>query len=330
MAFLERTGEIVGMVFKVITVIVLVISLLGFLASMGVLFEMLVNYRLQLLVLSLAVFIYFMATRAWVWVLVAAVPVFVNGLEVGPCYAVSRGLERAEDYKSLTFFIGNVKQDNEQFEEFIDEIGYEDPDIVFLMEVTEQWRVLLSRHLGESYPHWFVLPEEDGTGKALLSKWPLFNTREVKLGETDSSCVVSVVKVLNHDLNMACVDFTPATGTAKRKERDEQIEELTEIVKGAEGLVMVLGDLSATTWSPAMKGFLAETDLISARKGHGVVATWPSFLPLLRIPLGHCLLGEGMVADSVRLGEACGSNYLPLVVEVKISGSDLTVRPGRE
>jgi endonuclease/exonuclease/phosphatase (EEP) superfamily protein YafD len=330
MAFFERTGEIVGMIFKVITVIVLVVSLLGFLASIGVLFEMLANYRLQLLVVSLVVFIYFIATRAWVWVLVAAVPVFVNGLEVGPCYALSRGLERAEDYKSITFFIGNVKQDNEQFDEFIDEIAYENPDVVFLMEVTEQWGVLLNQNLGKSYPHWFTLPKEDGTGKALLSKWPFFGAKAVNLGETGSSCVVSAVKVLNHDLNMVCVDLTPATNSAKRETRDEQIEELVELVSEAKGLVMVLGDLGATTWSPAMKNLLAKTDLISARKGHGVFATWPSFLPFLRIPLGHCLLGEGMVASSVRLGEACGSNYLPLIVEVKISGSDLTVRPGRE
>lgn len=326
MAFFERGGELLGMIFKALTVIVLLFSILGFLASSSVTCEMLVNYRPQLAVASIIVFIFFIVTRSWVWVLVGAVPLFINLMDVAPCYALGRAVERGEDYKSVSFYIVNVELKNEQIDDIIGRIELEDADVVFLQEITDQWRVLLGEQLKETYPHYSVYPDEDGYGRALLSKLPLFDAKLIELGEDASPCLVAKTKVLEQTLTMFGVQLTSATSGERQAARNEQLEELAEYVNKEEGLVMVLGSISASTWSPAMKKFAEDTGLLDARKGYGIQPTWPSYLPLLQIPIDHCLLSEGIAAKSVRRGSACGSDHFPLFVEVVVSKSEALER----
>jgi endonuclease/exonuclease/phosphatase (EEP) superfamily protein YafD len=326
MAFFERGGEVIGMIFKALVVIVLLLTLLGFLASSSVLCEMLVNYRMQFAVASVVIFIFFIVTRTWVWLLVAAVPLFLNLMDVAPCYALGRVVERGEDYKSVSFYIVNVKLENEQFDEVIDRIELEDADIVFVQEVTEQWQTLMGRQLYETYPNFSVHPDEEGYGRGLLSKMPLYDAKLIELGKDASPCVVAKTKVLDQELTIFGVQLTSATSGARQATRNEELEELAERVKEAKGLVAVVGSIAASTWSPAMKKFLADTGMVDARKGYGVQPTWPSYLPLLQIPLDHCLLSEGIAAKSVRRGPACGSDHFPLYVEAVVSSSEALER----
>ena len=326
MAFSEGTGEVFGLIFKVLTVIVLVLTMLGFLASSSAQCEMLVNYRMQLAVVSIIVFILFIVTKSWIWVLVAAVPLFINLMEVGPCYALSRTAPRGADSKSISFYIVNVKLENEQIDEIINGIELEDADVVFLQEITEQWKVLLGRELGETYRHVCMYPDEDGYGRGVLSKLPLFDGKIVDLGENASPCLVVKTKVLDHTLTVFGVQLTSATNGERQAARDEELAELTELVKGTDGLVAVLGSVAASTWSPALKKLQADTGLLDARKGFGVQPTWPTYLPGLQIPIDHCLLGEGITATSVRRGSACGSDHYPLFVEVVITGTETLER----
>jgi endonuclease/exonuclease/phosphatase (EEP) superfamily protein YafD len=326
MAFSEGTGEVFGLIFKVLTVIVLVFTLLGFLAASSAHCEMLVNYRMQFAVVSIILFILFIVTKSWIWVLVAAVPLFINIMDVAPCYALSRTAPRGAESKSVSFYVVNVKLGNDQFDEIISQIVLEDADVVVLEEITDQWNVLLGRELGETYPHVCMYPDEDGYGCGVLSKLPLFDGKLVELGKNASPCLVVKTKVMDHPLTLFGVQLTSATNGERQAARNEEVEELAELVKGTTGMVAVMGSVAASTWSPALKNLEADTGLLDARKGFGVQPTWPSYLPGLQIPIDHCLLSEGITATSVRRGSACGSDHFPLFVEAVVTGSEALER----
>lgn len=88
-------------------------------------------------------------------------------------------------------------------------------------------------------------------------------------------------------------------------------------------LVIIAGDLNTTMWSPYYKRLARDSGLANARKGFGILATWPSFYPFLRIPIDHYLVSPEVRVVDLRMGPKFGSDHRPLV-------ADLFVPPRRD
>ncbi len=56
--------------------------------------------------------------------------------------------------------------------------------------------------------------------------------------------------------------------------------------------------------------------LATTVSGFGLKPTWPTSLPLLMIPLDHCLLSPGLRVTSFEVGPRVGSDHLPVLVEI--------------
>ena len=73
-------------------------------------------------------------------------------------------------------------------------------------------------------------------------------------------------------------------------------------------------------------GFLTRTHLMrqtgldNARKGFGLLPTWPAFMPwpFLRIPIDHCLVSPDIRVIRMRTGRTIGSDHLPIIVDMAI------------
>jgi endonuclease/exonuclease/phosphatase family metal-dependent hydrolase len=72
-------------------------------------------------------------------------------------------------------------------------------------------------------------------------------------------------------------------------------------------------------WSPYYSQLMRDSGLMNARKGFGVLPTWPSHVPFLKIPLDHCLVSADISAAHIRTAEAIGSDHLPLIVDLAVA-----------
>ncbi|MFC1672502.1 endonuclease/exonuclease/phosphatase family protein, partial [Planctomycetota bacterium] len=325
MTVLERSNEIVGMMLKVLTVVVLLMSILAYFASSSMFLEMLVNYRFQYFIASIAMLLYFVIARSWIWLLVISVSVFMNGLEVIPCYAMGRTVERGTESETVSFFVANVRQENTEYDKLFARIDLEDPDVVLLQEIDRDWMGQLGK-LGESYPYSFLLPKSDRTGIGMLSKSPFSGVSAIELGPKKTPCVVAHLQILGQTLTIFGTHLTPPIKAGRMEQRNEELEDLADHVRKTEGRAVVIGNLNASTWAPPMKTFLSDTSMMDARKGYGILTTWPVWFGLIRVPIDYCLVGEGVGVKAIRVIEACGSDHYTLYVETFMTGDAVTGR----
>jgi endonuclease/exonuclease/phosphatase (EEP) superfamily protein YafD len=81
---------------------------------------------------------------------------------------------------------------------------------------------------------------------------------------------------------------------------------------------MVLGDLNLSPWSPYFGDLLSSAGLRDSREGFGIQASWPTAVPLLRVPIDHVLYSPEVVINHRQIGPDVGSDHLPVVVDFSL------------
>jgi endonuclease/exonuclease/phosphatase (EEP) superfamily protein YafD len=103
--------------------------------------------------------------------------------------------------------------------------------------------------------------------------------------------------------------------------RNAQLQEAAMTMRQLPEPKILIGDLNTTVWSPYFSQLVEESGLRDARKGFGVVPTWPTDFPtpLMRIPIDHCLVSRDIRVVNIGAGPRVGSDHLPLIVDLGIS-----------
>lgn len=238
----------------------------------------------------------------------------------GPAQAAvaAGGSGRASDAVSSTIELMavNVEFRNRSSERLLEMIRAEAPDAVLVVEYTDEWRARLEP-VFEDYPHHVLLPDDDAAfGIALLSKLPLRDVRPFRL-ESTAAIAATIVSPAG-ELELIGVHLRPPVSAHLAAERARQLDALAGLVRQIGGPLVVAGDFNLTPYSPYFTELLAATGLRDARTGFDF--TWPSFLPLLGIPIDHCLVSPGLGVVAFRRLPAFGSDHYPIVVELSMEG----------
>ena len=80
---------------------------------------------------------------------------------------------------------------------------------------------------------------------------------------------------------------------------------------------LIIGDLNVTPFSPVFGDFLAATGMEDARRAHGLLGTWPTWMPLLQIQIDHCIADPALVISRVARGPSLGSDHYPLEITLR-------------
>jgi endonuclease/exonuclease/phosphatase (EEP) superfamily protein YafD len=163
-----------------------------------------------------------------------------------------------------------------------------------------------------AYPWRMLIPESGNFGIGVYSSLP--DTEFVRF-ELDGYAAIDA-QVGGGAWRFVAAHLVPPMSAALARQRNVQLVQLSEYVQEIDQPVVLAGDFNLTPFSPIFTEFAAESELTSALRGFGPGMTWPSFFPLLGIPIDQVFVSEEFaVADYFRAGDI-GSDHFPIIVDM--------------
>lgn len=246
--------------------------------------------------------------EGWLAVLPGAALV-LNAFWVAP-YLPAGGGVAATGAPPLTVMAVNVARTNPRFDGIFRQIRAARPDIVVVVELHPAWAEAFRAFHGD-YPHRFELPRDDRFGLGIYSKLPLEGRRVLHVA--GAPALVARTSWRGPELRLAALHPPPPVFARPFAIRDAYLVRMAAWARDGAVPALVLGDLNATAYAPALRRFLAASGLFDARRGKGLAPTWPVFLPWpLRIPIDHILADSSLAVGEIRVGKPFGSDHLAL------------------
>jgi endonuclease/exonuclease/phosphatase (EEP) superfamily protein YafD len=288
-------------------------TVLGFLGRLWWAFDLFAHFRVQYCLALGLIAAIFLARRRYGWSGLFGLFAAGNLWVVAPIYRTlpqGHGPPRTL-HRALWVNVNTERGDPKRVAALI---RHASPDVVVLGEVNQRWLTVLAPSLA-AYPFSASKPRQDHFGIALYSRFPLTRSEIRYVGSAELPSVVVEVEAPGGRFTIVGTHPLPPVGPEQTRLRDEQLELLPAVVEVARSPVLLMGDLNATPWCYPFQRLLRESGLQDSSQGRGLQPTWPTFLPLLWIPIDHCLFGPGVRVTGKRVGPRVGSDHYPLLVE---------------
>lgn len=292
------------------------VSLIALLARWSPIAEITSHFRALYALSAGLAFLLLLMSRSWGWTVAAAVLTLWHTWAIAvwylpPASAASNGME----IKALT---ANVNADTDGYARLLEVITSEEPDLVFIQELSPKWAKALEA-IHSEYPYRVISARLDYFGLGLYSRYPVENA--ISNDPVDSDVPISRGDVLvgGSRVHFINAHLAPPEGRELTSLRYQQFAWLTEYLEKQEGPSLVAGDFNCTMWSPLYHDLVRRGRLSNARQGHGVLSSWftlPGSLNL--IPIDH-ILGGDVYFTSAHLTKRIGSDHTPLVATFRIS-----------
>ncbi|HET6630838.1 MAG TPA: endonuclease/exonuclease/phosphatase family protein [Woeseiaceae bacterium] len=292
----------------------------SFLARASWLLELLTHFRFQLALGSMVLLLCALARRRLLTAALAALAAAANAAPLMPFLLAGPASAEAAGHP-LRLMAANVHYRNFDYAALLEEVRRQHPDVLGLMEVDQEWLDGLSAL--ESEFRWTVLrPLEGPYGLALYSKLPFQRLPGSPYIEDGFQTAVAVELATGEaPITLVLAHVRAPASPAKAELRNTQFVALGKMLAADDNAAKILmGDLNTTPWSPYYRQLASATDMRNAALGRGYLPTWPAGFSLLKIPIDHCLVSDALRVSNFRTGADVGSDHLPIVVDLSISG----------
>lgn len=296
-------------------------------ARLGWLPELASHFRPQYLLALAMLLPVFLAIRRRKLALVTAALILPNAWYAVPYFlplvAPVSAAGLAESSVSLISL--NLWYRNDRYADVREYLERSAPDVMVLSELTPVWVAELGQ-VTSKYPYWVSLDRRTPWGLGVYSKYPLFESRSTDLGVPGSVNVVTTIVLPGGNVELVAAHLSSPSTPARAGLRNIQLGRLAEIVGSSSGRPssapprLIIGDLNVTPFSPAFGDLLAATGMEDARRVHGLLGTWPTWMPLLQIQIDHCIADHALSISRVARGPALGSDHYPLEVTFRRRG----------
>lgn len=276
--------------------------------------QLFTHFRLQYTVIAFLLCLACLAMREGWYALALLVAAGVNASLVVPWYGDGPAETGTIELKLLN---ANVRADNGEHEKLFDLIAAEQPDLIVLQEVSPGWAASLQRLVAD-YPHRIVEPRDGNFGIALLSRHPLTSAVSVDSAPLTLPTLIVTVSTAGRELSIVGTHPMIPLGQDNYEARNAQLEQLGRLLQKTRNPRILVGDLNVTMWDMHYKRLENRTWMRNARKGFGVVPTWPTFLPFAMIPIDHVLVSEDIGVIDLHAGPRIGSDHLPLIATLTL------------
>ena len=213
----------------------------------------------------------------------------------------------------------NVKMSNRRYQDAVDLVVREAPDLALFMEVDDGWAAALEP-LGQTMPHVAARPHDNSYGMILYSKLPLSDVRVANLVMDKVPSIIARVTLRSgHDFSLYGVHPEPPVPYADSAGRDAELVRVAELVEKDPLPAIVCGDLNDVAWSHTTRHFQRVSRLLDPRVGRGFYNTFDARYPLLRWPLDHLFHNARFDLIAMKRLEHIGSDHFPMLFKVALT-----------
>jgi endonuclease/exonuclease/phosphatase (EEP) superfamily protein YafD len=281
------------------------------------------HFRMQYLVFLLLALPFVDFVRNWKIAALGAVAIGLNFVEIAPAYLpgpsaaeISQGSLKSSALKVVTL---NINYQNANFDDSINYIKKENPEVFGVEELTEPCLKVLKSRLPE-YKFVATAIRTDPYGIGMFSRIPLTNVKTLYLGSTVPSINAEIDydgKIVSLLVTHPLAPVSPFWDGANLR----QLSEIGKFVEASKKSMLVFGDLNATPWCPSFRSMISNGHLVDSRIGFGQQPSWMRVVPFLAIPIDHFLTTHDLKTVSRKVGPFVGSDHWPVCVEVERVGT---------
>lgn len=290
------------------------VSLATYFNSLHRLLELFSHFRLQYFVTSLLFTLLFLVLRDRKWAGGMLLLTLINALPIAGWYLAATD-SATEGAHSFVLMQANILTKNDQAELLLAQIAAEQPDIIFLQEVSAAW-VTAMLPLQEAYPYRFEIPQDDNFGIAVYARQPLLDVEAIESPPHALPTLLVRQVIDGTSVTFVTTHPLPPLGSELTRARNIQLESIAVLMASIPGAKVLVGDLNITMWAQHYRDLINSTELRNTRYGFGVIPTWPRHLPFAAIPIDHCLVSKEFAVFDTWAGENTGSDHLPLLVKL--------------
>lgn len=229
----------------------------------------------------------------------------------GPPTAFAAEPGAPEAVPPLSLILANVHRLNPDKSQAVAYLRDRQPDVAVILEVDAGWRAHLES-LDEIYPHRMVEPREDNFGIAILSRWPLTDSRVVRFGGSPFPNVTAMLRFHGRDVRLFATHPHPPFNAALAATQLAQLGALADAAAASTAPCIVAGDFNATPWSAPYRLFVTRSGCRDTALGFGVQPTWNARGIAPRIPIDHVFVSPDVAILQRSVGPDVGSDHFPV------------------
>ena len=287
--------------------------------------ELLAHFKVQYLLgtLLLLIGVGWQRDRRWLWVALVCLGLQLSDLMPWFLSQSWHPSPSSPESPSLRILTANLYYRNQNPHALLDLIERESPDMVVVQEKTAQWMSQLAP-IQSTFPYL----EQALDDLAIFSRIPI---RDRTIFGTRNHSTLAVTLMLENTPLVVVAAHPPPPKPRLIAQRNLEFDWITEFVQAQRSPLVLVGDLNTTMWSPYYQRLERQTGLRNARRGFGILPTWPAPTPfspipiavrwlkhLLWIPIDHVLVSPELQVRSLRTGDNIDSDHLPLIADVRV------------
>lgn len=309
---------------NVATVMVVVATLLSFLAKHWWVADIVANLRIQLLIGVVGILVFAAGQRRWK---LLAVPLLLCVIHAPfPASALWRSPQPAGP-PLLRLTTANVLTANRRFADITTELLRSESDVIAILELSPdlQQHLKTDHEFSTRFPHSRTLPSAGGNFGIGLYAQHAFE--DAKLDYFNDAGIHSVIATLRRDHQLVRIIAThtfPPVGQGAFEHRNKHLQLLADRVhecrqQSPDQPVIVMGDLNITPWSPIFRDFERAAGVTSAAYGHSVRPTWFRFNSFaFGLVLDHLLATPDLSCTNYTIGPHVGSDHRFVTAEFSL------------
>lgn len=194
----------------------------------------------------------------------------------------------------------NMSSVNDNYEDLVETLLIEQPDIISFQEVTPDWNRFLKEDFSKDYPFSKSLVRIDPYGLAIYSKIPLENIDTFRTAHIPH--LICNIVLNGKKINLISSYITPSLNKKTSTLAKAQLDRISREISRKPNAVLVLGDYNMVHWTPEMMAFKEESHLSNSRRESSAN---PS-----ELPYEHILFTKELECVSFKNLKGKPNNYL--------------------